>query len=190
MKRNLVTTIVTLALLGLSAPAFAQTDGMSPAAAPSSSSSSSGGAGFDAGDLSISLGIPGGGNPYAAGTFGLWYAFTGNMNFGINVGFGLDTAPIDDVFNLLLAPALKYHLMPDSEVQPFFIGQLNLGFTSVGDDAVDLGILGGFGAEWFVTEEFSLAGYTGIGVDILRPNDTDPIRIGTFTSGFSGQIYW
>lgn len=145
---------------------------------------------LNTGAMSLSLAVPAGGNPYAGGTFGLWYGLAPEFNLGINVGLGFDTAPVDDVFNLLLAPALKYYFAPASEVTPFLIGQLNLGFTNQGDDAVDFGILGGFGAEWFVTPVFSIAGYTGIGIDILRPADVGPLRLGTFTSGISAQIYF
>jgi len=142
------------------------------------------------GSKSLSLSVPAGGNPYAGGAFGIWMGLSSELNLGINIGLGIDTAPEDDVFNLLLAPALKYYLMPGNEITPFIIGQINLGFTSVGDDAIDFGILGGFGVEWFVTPIFSLAGYTGIGVDILRPGNTDPFRLGTFTSGLSVQFYF
>ncbi len=178
-------TNVRIALLALvfllfaSAPAFAQ----GPAA-------SSGSTPLRAGAMSLSLGVPGGGNPYAGGTAGFFYAFSPNVNVGFNVGLGLDTAPADTVFNLLLAPVLKYYLMPGSEITPFWIGQLNFGITSVGDDAVDLSVAGGFGAEWFITSIFSIAGYAGIGIDLLRPNDVDPLAIGTFTSGISAQMYW
>jgi len=142
------------------------------------------------GATSLSLSIPAGGNPYAPGTFGIWYGLSPELNLGINVGLGIDTAPNDDVFNLLLAPALKYYLRPGAEITPFILGQINLGFTSVGNDAVDFGILGGFGVEWFVTPVFSVAGYTGAGSDLLRPNDTEPFRFGTFTSGLSAQLYF
>ncbi len=142
------------------------------------------------GATSLSLSIPAGGNPYAPGTFGIWYGLSPELNLGINVGLGIDTAPVDDVFNLLLAPALKYYFRPNAEITPFIIGQINLGFTSAGNDAVDFGILGGFGVEWFVTPVFSVAGYTGAGIDLLRPNDTEPFRFGTFTSGLSAQLYF
>lgn len=158
--------------------------------APSSAASTSGGNGFGSGVMSLSLGIPGGGNPYASGTFGLWYGLGADMNLGINVGLGIDTAPDEDVMNILLAPALKYYLRPGAEVSPFILGQINLGFTNQGDDAVDFGILGGFGVEWWVTPVFSIAGYTGAGLDLLRPNDTEPFRFGTFTSGLSAQMYF
>lgn len=172
MKRSF---IVLLFLLLSSSTAFAQT---------------SGGNSLGSGSTSLSLLIPAGGNPYAPGTFGIWYGLSPAANLGINVGLGLDTAPEEDVFNMLLAPALKYYLAPGSEITPFILGQINLGFTSVGDDAVDFGILGGFGVEWFVTPVFSVAGYTGAGLDLLRPNDTDPLRFGTFTSGLSAQLYF
>ncbi len=146
--------------------------------------------GFTEGSTSISVGIPGGGNPYAGGTAGIWMGMSENINLGLNFGLGLDTATDPVTFNLLLAPAMKYYILPGHEVSPFFIGQLNLGVTTAGNDAVDLGIMGGFGAEWFVTNVFSVAAHTGLGIDILRPNEVDPIRLGTLTSGISGQIYW
>ncbi len=183
MKR-LITLLFVALTLALASPASAQEAAPAAPAAP-------GGNGFGEGATSLSLGVPGGGNPYASGTFGIWYGLSGDMNLGINVGLGIDTATEpDSTFNLLLAPALKYYMMPGAEVTPFILGQLNFSFTSLGDDAVDLGLLGGFGAEWFITDVFSLAGYTGLGIDLLRPNEVDPLRIGTFTSGFSAQIYW
>lgn len=178
MKKSIFVAVLTL----LAFDASAQETMSSPAA--------SGGNSLGAGQWSLSMSIPAGGNPYAAGAFGLWYGLGPEMNLGINVGLGIDTAPEEDVFNLLLAPALKYYFAPGSEITPFFIGQLNLGVTTVGDDAIDFGLLAGFGAEWFVTPIFSVAGYTGIGLDILRPNETDPFRLGTFTSGFSAQLYF
>ena len=179
--------VATALVLFTSASAFAQEPS---APAPSSSSGSGSGALHD-GATSLSLGIPGGGNPYAAGTMGLFFGFGSDMNVGFNIGIGLDTeTQPDDDFNFLFAPVIKYYLMPGSEVSPFWLGQLNFGFTSRGDDAIDISIAGGFGAEWFITDVFSLAGYTGIGIDLLRPNDVGPFRLGTFTSGFTGQIYF
>lgn len=182
MKRTLLIVLIAALSLTLASTATAQE------AQPTTTASS--GNAFGNGATSLSLGVPGGGNPYANGTFGIWYGVSNDINLGINVGLGLDTAGEETVFNMLLAPALKYYMMPGAEVTPFILGQLNLAFTSVGDDAVDLGLLGGFGAEWFITPVFSLAGYTGVGIDLLRPNDVDPLRIGTFTSGLSVQMYW
>lgn len=146
---------------------------------------------FEEGKMSLSFGLPGGGNPYASGTAAIWYGMSDQMNLGFNVGLGIDTASKpDSTLNLLLAPTLKYYLMPGSEVTPFMLGQLNLGLTTLGDDAVDLGILGGFGVEYFLNHVFSIAVHTGIGIDLLRPNDVDPLKLGTITSGLSGQIYW
>lgn len=184
MKR-LITLLFVALTVCLASTAFAQEN------APAATTSSSAGNGFGEGAMSLSLGVPGGGNPYANGTFGIWYGVSGNMNLGVNVGLGIDTAPADTVFNLLLAPALKYYMMPGAEVTPFILGQLNIGYSSVPeDDNLTLSVLGGFGAEWFITPVFSLAGYTGLGIDLLRGPGVDPLRVGTLTSGFSAQIYW
>jgi hypothetical protein len=143
------------------------------------------------GSKSLSFSVPGGGNPYAAGAAGLWYMLTNEMNLGLNVGLGIDRAGGGTSFSLLLAPALRYYLMTDGVVAPFFFGQTNFLIANPagpGDTNFEWGIAGGLGAEWFPVRQFSISGQVGLGVDIVREGD-EP-GIGTFTSQLAANIYW
>lgn len=156
--------------------------------------------------FSLSFGVPGGGNAYAPGAFGLWYNMSG-LNLGVNIGLGHDSQKIevgDDTFGthtwgLLIAPAIKYYLYTNMPVAPYIYGQLNLAMSSQGnsEDAPGdplfedptLSLAGGLGVEWFPVPYFSIAGHTGLGFDLVRPGD-DSLRFGTLTSGLSAQIYF
>lgn len=150
-----------------------------------------------AGKHSLSFAVPGGGNPYATGAFGYWMMLTPEINFGINVGFGLDRQGNnvnDDVttnWDLLLAPALKFYTSRRSVVAPYYFAQLNLRLHDTnGNTDPELGLAGGLGVEWFPVTNFSIGGHAGLGIDILRAGNGEPIAVGTFTSGLSAQIYF
>lgn len=163
-----------------------------------------------AGSQSLAFGVPGGGNPYASGTFGYWYMVTPKMNLGINVGLSIDPQLGHDMSNgdettevlwdFLLAPTLKFYGNTNGNVVPFGFGQLNLrlhnqwksgpGTDTEGGDAT-FGIAGGMGVEWFVVTRFSISGQVGVGIDIVRAGDQNkPFALGTFTSGLAANIYF
>ncbi len=188
-RKNVVALLVVMFVALLGSPAFAQ-DAVRADQAPTA---------LAAGKHSLSFGVPGGGNPYAAGAFGYWMMLTPEINFGINVGFGLDrreAGPDDTItsWDLLLAPTLKYYTSRRSSVAPYYFAQLNLRLHDTGVDNVDhdpeLGLAGGLGVEWFPVPAFSIGGHAGLGIDILRSGAGEPIAVGTFTSGLSAQIYF
>jgi len=137
--------------------------------------------------MSLSLNIPAGGNPAGGGTAGLWMMMSPQLNVGFNVGLALDSEN-DPGHDILLAPALRYYFAQTSPVAPFYYGTARIRLVDQDDDNIQVGVAGGLGAEWFVTDVFSIAGWTGIGIDVVRPGDG--IGVGTLTSGISGQIYW
>lgn len=140
---------------------------------------------------SLSFGIPSGGNGYANGAAGVWLFATPDVNLGINLGLALDTGGDDPVWDILLAPAVRYYLSMMGNVMPFVLGQLNFRIAAAGGDTSDpeLGLAGGLGLEWFVTPVFSIAGHVGLGIDVLRSNNQDPLALGTFTSGLTANLY-
>jgi hypothetical protein len=185
-----VTRLVAPALFAavLSAGAgVAQAQDLAPPSVPTEASSGGGGGG--ASRKSLSLNVPGGGNSAGGGTAGLWMMMSPQLNLGINVGFALDTEN-DPGHDVLLAPALRYYFAQTSPVAPFYYGTALIRFVDVKDPNhnIQLGVAGGLGAEWFVTDVFSIAGWTGLGINIVRQGDG--MGVGTLTSGISAQIYW
>ncbi|MBC7793077.1 MAG: hypothetical protein H7Z43_05175 [Clostridia bacterium] len=147
-----------------------------------------------AGAKSLSFAIPGGNNGYASGAAGLWYMITDQVNLGFNVGLGLDRqnagTGTETTWDILLAPAMRYYLKTDGVVAPFIHGQANFRINHQPDNTgEELGVAGGVGAEWFPVRQFSIAGQVGLGVDVVRQNNSEP-AIGTFTSQLSAQLYW
>ncbi len=157
--------------------------------------SSSGTNALVAGAKSLSFRVPAGGNRYADGAAGIWYMLSDDMNLGINVGLGIDRTEVgtdtNTSWDLLLAPAIKYY-MAKGVVNPYFLGQLNLRLHDDGGSNNDpeLGIAGGIGVEWFPVRNFSIGGETGVGIDIIRSGNGEPVRLGTFMSSLVANIYW
>lgn len=170
--------------------AFAQQEVPRPDLAPTA---------LAAGTHSLSFGVPGGGNPYAPGTLGYWFMLAPQVNLGLNLGFALDRVggPNDETttsWDLLVAPAVKFYTSRLTTVAPYYFAQVNLRLNDDGIDATDedleLGVALGLGAEWFPVPNFSIGGHVGLGVDILRAGNGEPVALGTFTSGLSAQIYF
>lgn len=161
----------------------------------SGSSNASGSTALVAGAKSLSFRFPGGGNRYADGAAGIWYMMSDDINLGINVGLGIDRtdtgADTNTSWDILLAPAVKYYLAK-GVVNPYFLGQLNLRLHDDGgnDNDPELGIAGGIGAEWFPVRNFSIGGEAGVGIDIIRSGNGEPVKLGTFQSALVANIYW
>jgi hypothetical protein len=191
MKRSIVSVLIGFFCLAFAAQGFAQGGMGMEGDSGSSSMPASDKNAIEAGASSLSFGVPGGSNPYAAGTFGYWSMQSPTMNLGINVGLSLDKQPNNTNYDILLAPAIKSYLKTSGVITPYYYGQLNFRLTSQGGNSQDpeLGLAGGFGVEWFPTQRFSIGGHTGVGIDVLRRGG-DPVRIGTFTSGLSAQFYF
>lgn len=174
--------LVALALCFFSSTAFAQ--GTSPNR-------------LDESVFSLSFSVPGGGNPYSGGAFGLWYMVSSPLNLGVNLGFAVDSVDVggesQTAVDFLLAPAVKYYMNTNSQVAPFLLGQFNMRIGSDGvdgsDSEVEVGLLVGFGIEWFPVRNFSIGGHTGLGFDFVRP-DPQGFAMGTLHSGLSAQFYW
>ena len=154
----------------------------------------SGGHGVAAMKKSLSFGIPNGGNGYVNGAAGVWMMMMENLNLGINFGLAFGNKP-ETNFDVLVGPAVRYYLDVAGPVLPFVAGQMNFRFYDDGvtgnDDDPELSLAGGLGAEWFVTDIFSIAGHVGLGLDLLRAGGSDAgIRAGTFTSGMTAQLYF
>ena len=165
-----------------------------PLAAQAQEEGGGGSNGVAAQKKSISFGIPNGGNGYASGAIAPWMMVSPTINLGINVGLAFGNKP-DTNYDLLIGPAIRYYLMTSGDVLPYVHAQLNFRFYDDGvsgnKDDPELSLAGGMGAEWFITDVFSLAGHFGLGIDVLRKGGSDAgIRLGTFTSGLTGQIYW
>ncbi len=133
-------------------------------------------------------------------------------NYETDEGFSVNRTG----FDLLIAPAIRYYLMNDSPVAPYILGQVNFhkyfdGEPATSADPTDanfsselqpeLALIGGFGLEWFPIERFSIGGHVGLGVDLIRQNTREGgavggtltknnVRVGTFTSGLSANIYF
>jgi hypothetical protein len=121
---------------------------------------------------------------------------TDTINLGMNLGLGIDPQGAGGAtttnYDILLAPAMRYYLTTSGVVAPFIHAQANLRFY---DDHVDtkhigLGAAGGIGVEWFPVRNFSVGGQTGLGLDIVRPDPGKPVKLATFTSALTAQIYW
>lgn len=181
---RLASTAIFATVLSLGAGVAQAQDSMSPAPAPSVSSSGGGPK-----KMSLSLNVPGGGNPAGAGTAGLWMMMSPQLNVGLNLGLALDNEN-DPGHDILLAPALRYYFASMGPVAPFYYGTARIRIVDLPDPAntVQVGVAGGLGAEWFVTDVFSIAGWTGLGIDLIRQGDG--VGVGTLTSGISAQIYW
>ena len=167
---------------------------MTASAARAQESSAGGANALVAGAKSLSFAVPGGGNRYANGAAGIWYMISDDMNLGINVGLGIDRTDTGGGTNtdwdVLLAPAIRYY-MAKGVVNPYFLGQVNLRFHDTGgDNDPELGIAGGIGAEWFPVRNFSIGGEAGVGIDIIRAGNGEPVRLGTFQSALVANIYW
>ena len=108
---------------------------------------------------------------------------------------------------LVLSPSIKYYTYQKGPIALFCLAQTHLRFYSDGDKSTttdqdpdtgevynpeeDLQLRAhlGFGAEWFATSSFSLAGHFGLQLDLLRQGDKG-FALETFTSGLSAQIYF
>ncbi len=142
-----------------------------------------------ANDLSLSFGIPSGGNGYASGAAGLWWLASERLNVGFNVGLGLNF-DTNEVYDLLLAPAARLYLTTGDRISPFILGQVNLRLFEAQSEAdVNLAFVGGLGAELWFMRELSLSGYVGLGIDAYQGRGSSA-RIGTLTSGLTLNFYW
>jgi len=141
------------------------------------------------GDLSLSFGVPSGGNDYAAGAAGLWWMASDSVNLGLNLGLGVNFDQ-DNAIDILLAPALRYYFLDTRRVSPFLLGQANVRVFENGPDAeVNFGLLAGLGAEVWLISELSVSGYMGMGFDLYQ-GDGSSASIGTLTSGLTLNFYF
>lgn len=108
---------------------------------------------------------------------------------------------------LVLSPGVKYYTYQKGPVALFGLAQAHVRFYSDGDQAtttdkdpstgetynpaedIKLRAHLGFGAEWFPTTSFSLAGHFGLQLDLLQQGNQG-FALETFTSGLSAQIYF
>lgn len=144
-----------------------------------------------AGDTSLSLGFPNGNNPYAAGTAGLWFMLSDQLNFGANVGIGLDF-DTSSSYDFLLAPALRFYVGDTVRIRPFLLAQVNLRIfeNPVTTDAdINFGLLPGFGVELWIIDELSVSGHLGLGFDLYQ-GEGSSASIGTLTSGIQANLYF
>lgn len=141
------------------------------------------------GDLSLSFGLPGGGNDTLAGAVGVWGMVRDRVNLGINVAFELDFED-DQPLDFAVAPVARIYLTDTGRVAPFVLGEARLSFAETEADRLDafLSVAGGLGGEVWLIEELSVAGHVGLAVDLLRGNGGRP-ALGTFTSGLTLNIY-
>jgi len=108
----------------------------------------------------------------------------------LELDFGLawkDKGGKDDegTWGLLLAPGLRYYLMTKGDIGVYFKGLLQ--FAKNKDQDASMGVFGGLGVEWWVTEEFSLCGDTGASIDLI-PDEN--LGLNTLSHGFSANLYW
>ena len=151
----------------------------------------------ESGVMSLSLGIPAGGNPYAPGALGVWYMVSSPINLGINFGMRIDSRDEGEesvtATNFLIAPAVKYYININSRVAPYILGQLNLGFANEGGEDSEtettVSTILGLGIEWFPVAQMSIGGYTGLAINLVRP-DPQGFGMNTLTSGLTAQFYF
>lgn len=149
-----------------------------------------------AGAKSVSFALPTlGDNPYYNGAAGAWYMLDDHMNIGANVGLLVNPTGNGSTnwdWEVALAPAVRYYLSTSGVVSPFIHGSAVVRFYDLAAESKHVGLSGsgGVGAEWFPVRNFSVAGQTGLNIDIVRPDPGKPIKIATFTSGLSVQVYW
>lgn len=145
----------------------------------------------DAGNLSLSLGIPSGGNDYAAGAAGLWWMLSDRLNLGFNVGLGFDFDDDTRDYEMILAPTLRFYLTEGGQIAPFILGQVSLQVFENDFEDMDagFGFTGGLGAELWVLSELSIAGHVGMGF-LLYDGRGSSARVGTFTSGLTANLYF
>ncbi len=187
--KNASLTLIGTAMLLSSSVALAQDD-FGTAPPPPVASSAGGDNSIQTGVWSLSFQVPGGGNRTAPGAAGIWYVLSPSLNLGANLGLGMDTGGEETAWDILLAPEIRYYLTTSGSVLPFVSGVLKFQMfdPGAGDSDTAVGLGGGIGVEWFITRAFSLAGHTGLGVDLVRPGDG--IGIGTLTSALSVQMYF
>jgi hypothetical protein len=143
-----------------------------------------------ASDLSLSFGVPSGGNDFAAGAAGVWYMLSDQMNLGLNFGTAVQFNQPES-WDFLLAPAVRYYLTTGDRIAPFVLGQANLRLfeNAAGDADLAFSLVAGLGAEVWLIDELSLAGYVGLGADLYQGEGSD-VAFGTLTSGLTANFYF
>lgn len=140
------------------------------------------------GDLSLSLGLPGGGSADLEGGAGVWWLLSDVINLGLVAGLRVEFDG-NDAYVFSLAPTARFYLATQGRVSPFVHARVALrAFEGVTDDAeFGLGLEGGLGAELWLLPELSLSGHVGVGVEAAT-NDDGAFAI--FTSGLAANFYF
>lgn len=90
-------------------------------------------------------------------------------------------------WGIQVAPALRHYILTSGPIAIFLKGGIEISKNKDIDVFVDLA--GGLGVEWFVTDQFSLSGDSGLVINLLNHPDNN-LGLGTVSHGFSANLYW
>ena len=109
--------------------------------------------------------------------------------------------------DFIFAPGIRYYTRRKSSTALYILAQFNLRVFDDGDanttddespsgnkvfnpdEAMQLGLLMGFGAEWFPAKRFSISGELGLDFSLARPG-TQGFALGTYLSALSANLYF
>lgn len=127
-------------------------------------------------------------------TAGILYVLNPKMLAEVDVGlYWKDDAFINDKgkeeanWGIQLAPSIRYYTLTSGPIAVFLKGGIEISKNKEVDLFVDLA--GGLGVEWFVTDQFSLCGDSGLVINLLNDPDNN-LGLGTVSHGFSANLYW
>ncbi len=118
-------------------------------------------------------------------TAGIMKVLMPNLLVGLDLGFSWQDGDPDANWGMLLGPMMRYYVAGTGPVNLYIHGKLE--FAKNKDVDAQLALFGGFGVEWFVTDQFSLAGDTGLGIQLMP---SDNLAFATFSHGLSANLYW
>lgn len=190
MHKHMLSLSTMLLLCLLATPAMAQLGETSSAPAASGGSA----AALSAGTWGLSLGVLGN-NPYAGNTANISYFFSNQLNIGLSAGLRIEdgTDALSGVgagtgggdYGIVLAPMLRYYFPRGHRVTPYVFGKVNLAFSEDPPLEQYFGLEGGFGAEFFAYDYFSISGAIGMNINIA-----DEFGLGLFTSAMMANFYF
>ena len=166
---------------GTPAPAANRSAGGAPAA-------------LSAGTWGLSMGVLGN-NPYANNTANISYFATGQFNIGLSLGLRIEEAN-DELSNytpgvgggnwsLALAPMIRYYIPRGHRVVPYVFAKANFAMSDLPPLDQYFGLEGGFGAEFFPYDYFSVSGYIGLNINMI-----EDLGFGLFTSAMMANFYF
>ncbi len=127
-------------------------------------------------------------------TAGILYILSPQMLLELDVGLGWkadafinDKGKEEANWGIKLAPSIRHYTLTSGPIAVYLKGGIEISKNKDVDPFVDLA--GGLGVEWFVTDQFTLSGDTGLVLNVLNDPD-NKLGLGTVSHGFSANLYW